>query len=240
MASTRKIVVAFHKESSTHEAFACGTGCDGVLSRRIRTRHDPGLVGGAPGVGGDFRSGEIWNDQEGQQEEGEEAGEFPERVRCVANEVKKAAPSCPKPDHRGSEMNKLLIALIAGAFATVAAAQTAAPATTTKEKQKEVQATTGAAAASTTGAQTAKQAAENTAKSKDVSKMTTAEKNQFAKDVNKMSVNPENPSGSTSATAAQQKANTAESKATPKQNTELKTKEGQKALEKDLQKKSTP
>ena len=112
-------------------------------------------------------------------------------------------------------MNKLLVALIAGAFATIAAAQTSPPAQTTKEKQADVKATTGAAAASTTGAQT-------------------------AKEVNKTAVNPENPSGSTAATSAQQKANTAESKATPKQNTELKTKEGQKALEKDLQKKATP
>ena len=70
--------------------------------------------------------------------------------------------------------------------------------------------------------------------------MTAAEKNAYAKEVNKTAVNPENPSGSTAATAAQQKANTAESKALPKQNTELKTKEGQKQLEKDLQKKATP
>ena len=53
-------------------------------------------------------------------------------------------------------------------------------------------------------------------------------------------VNPENPSGSIAGTAAQQKANAAESKGEPKANTELKTKEGQKALEKDLQKKATP
>ena len=137
-------------------------------------------------------------------------------------------------------MNKLIVALIAGAFATVAAAQTAAPAATAKEKQADVKATTGAAAASTTGAQTAKEAAANTAKSKETAKMTTAEKNAAIKDVNKQAVNPENPSGSTAATAAAQKANTAESKATPKQNVELKTKEGQKALEKDLQKKATP
>jgi len=90
------------------------------------------------------------------------------------------------------------------------------------------------------GAQTAKEAAANTAKSKDVSKMTTAEKNAYAKEVNKTAVNPENPSGSTAATSAQQKANTAESKATPKQNTELKTKEGQKELSKELNKKATP
>jgi len=137
-------------------------------------------------------------------------------------------------------MNKILVALIAAAFASVAAAQTAAPAPTTKEKQADVKAATSAAAASTTGAQTAKEAAANTAKSKDVSKMTTAEKNKYAKDVNKSMVNPENPSGSVAGTAAMQKDTTAASKATPKQNTELKTKEGQKALEKDLQKKATP
>ena len=135
-------------------------------------------------------------------------------------------------------MNKLLVALIAGAFATVAAAQTAAPKPTTKERQADVKAATDAAAASTTGAQTAKEAAANTAKSKDVSKMTTAEKNKMAKDINKQMVNPDNPSGSVSGTAAQQKANTAESKATPKQNTELKSKEGQKQLAKELQEKS--
>ena len=137
-------------------------------------------------------------------------------------------------------MNKLLVALIAGAFATVAAAQTSPPKQTTKEKQADVKSATGAAAASTTGAQTAKEAAANTAKSKDVSKMTAAEKNAYAKEVNKMSVNPENPSGSTAATSAQQKANTAESKAIPKQNTQLKGKEGQKELRKELQQKATP
>ena len=137
-------------------------------------------------------------------------------------------------------MNKLLVALIAGAFATVAAAQTAPAKPTAKERQADVKSTTDAAAAQTTGAQAAKEAAANTAKSKETAKMTTAEKNAAIKDVNKQAVNPENPSGSTAATSAQQKANTAESKATPKQNTEFKTKEGQKQLEKDLQKKATP
>jgi len=137
-------------------------------------------------------------------------------------------------------MNKLLIALIAGAFATVAVAQTPAP-STTKEKQADVKGATAGNPNNSAGqAATAAEQKANTAKSKDVSKMTTAEKNAYAKEVNKTAVNPENPSGSTAATSAQQKANTAESKATPKQNTELKTKEGQKALEKDLQKKATP
>ena len=138
-------------------------------------------------------------------------------------------------------MNKLLVAVIAGAFATAAAAQTAAPAPTTKERQKEVQATTQAGGTSSVdGRKTAAEQAANTAKSKEVPKMTAAEKNQMVKDVNKQALNPENPSGSVAATSAQQKANTAASKATPKQNTELKTKEGQKQLEKDLQKKATP
>ena len=137
-------------------------------------------------------------------------------------------------------MNKLIVALIAGAFATVAAAQTAPAKPTAKERQADVKAATDAAAASTTGAQTAKEAAANTAKSKETAKMTSAEKKQAIKDVNKMAVNPENPSGSVAGTAAQQKANTAESKATPKQNVELKTKEGHTQLVKDLQKKGPP
>jgi len=143
-------------------------------------------------------------------------------------------------------MNKLLVVLIAGAFATVAAAQTPAPAPaapakpTAKERQADVKSATDAAAASTTGAQTAKEAAANTAKSKETAKMTTAEKNKAIKDVNKQMVNPDNPSGSVAGTAAMQKETTAASKAVPKQNTELKTKEGQKELSKELKAKATP
>jgi hypothetical protein len=139
-------------------------------------------------------------------------------------------------------MNKLLVALIAGAFATVAAAQGAlTPSEKSKEKQADVKGATAGNPNNSAGtAATAAEQKANTAKSKETAKMTTAEKNAAIKDANKQSVNPENPSGSTAATSAQQKANTAESKATPKQNTELKTKEGQKQLEKDLQKKATP
>ena len=139
-------------------------------------------------------------------------------------------------------MNKLLIALIAGAFATVAAAQGVLPAPSEKSKEKQADvkgATSGNPNNSAGQAATSAEQKTNTAKSKEVSKMTTAEKNAAIKDVNKQAVNPENPSGSTAATAAQQKANTAESKGTPKQNTELKTPEGKKQLEKELQKKST-
>jgi hypothetical protein len=134
-------------------------------------------------------------------------------------------------------MNKLLIALIAGVFATVAAAQTAPAKPTVKEKQQDVSATTQAGSTSSTGATTAKEAAANTAKSKETAKMTTAEKNKAIKEVNKEPVNPNN-SASTAATAKEQAANTAKSKELPKQNTELKTKEGQKELAKELQQKS--
>ena len=109
-------------------------------------------------------------------------------------------------------MNKLLVALIAGAFASVAAAQTPAPATTpAKEKQADVKATTQAGSGSSASTQkTAAEQAANTAKSKETAKMTTAEKNQMAKDVNKSAVNPNNSSGAT-ATANMQKQTTAES-----------------------------
>ena len=127
-------------------------------------------------------------------------------------------------------MNKLLIALIAGAFAIVAAAQTTPAKPTTKERQADVQSTTAAAAASTTGAQTAKEQAANVKASKEVAKMTTAEKNAYIKELNKQMINPENPSGSVAGTAAQQKANVEMSKGQPRANTELKTKEGQKAV----------
>jgi len=137
-------------------------------------------------------------------------------------------------------MNKLLVALIAGAFATIAAAQNPVtnPSPATKEKQKDVQATTKAGAESSVDTnKTAAEQAKNVKASKEVAKMTTAEKNKYAKDVNKSMVNPENPSGSVAGTAAQQKETTAASKAVPKQNTELKTKEGQKQLSKELQQK---
>ena len=81
---------------------------------------------------------------------------------------------------------------------------------------------------------------ENVKASKATPKMSTDEKKAAINASNKAMVNPDNPSGSVAGTAAQQKANVAESKGTPKANVELKSKEGQKALEKDLQKKATP
>lgn len=139
-------------------------------------------------------------------------------------------------------MNKLLVALIAGVFASVAAAQTAAPAaaTTAKEKAKEVQATTQAGSGSSASTQkTAAEQAANVKASKEVTKMSTADKNKAIKDVNKQMVNPDNPSGGVAGTAAMQKSTTAASKGTPKANADLKSKDAQKALEKELQQKST-
>jgi len=140
-------------------------------------------------------------------------------------------------------MNKLLVAMIVGAFAVAAAAQTnplTNPSEKSKEKQKDVQATTSANAPSSVDVQNVnKQQQQNVKASKETTKMTTQEKKAFAKDVNKSGVNPNNDAGQ-AATAAQQQMNVKESKATPKQNTEIKTKEGQKQLSKELQQKASP
>ena len=135
-------------------------------------------------------------------------------------------------------MNKLLVVLIAGAFATLAAAQNAPMKPTAKQRQQDVGSVTGAAANSNTGATTAKEQAANVRASKEVSKMTRAEKEAFAKEINKQMLNPDNPSGSVSGTAAMQKETTAVSKGQPKANTELKSKEGQKQLSHELNKAS--
>jgi hypothetical protein len=65
-------------------------------------------------------------------------------------------------------MNKLIVALIAGAFAAVAGAQTPA---TTADKQQMLKSTTEAASNANTGATTAKQGEMNTAKSKKHAKV---------------------------------------------------------------------
>jgi hypothetical protein len=140
-------------------------------------------------------------------------------------------------------MNKLLIALIAGGFATVDAAQTPAPAAapaaapTSKkemnaEKAKEVGAVTAKESdTSGTRAMAAEQKA-NTAASKKVAKPTTAERKA---DASAATVGGVATTGTT-ATAAQAKKNTAISKEVPKQKYPLGTPEA----EKDLAKKSTP
>jgi hypothetical protein len=76
-------------------------------------------------------------------------------------------------------MNSVLAALIAGALAIPAAAQTT-----------DQSATTGSAAPSTS-AQTTKDAAANAKASKETRKLTTAEKNKAIKDINQHSIKPE-------------------------------------------------
>jgi len=137
-------------------------------------------------------------------------------------------------------MNKLLVALIAGAFATVAAAQTAPPKMTAKERQEAVSGTTQSQTDTSSGQKTSAEQKANVKASKEVSKMTAAEKKAFAEEINKQMVNPNaGPGGGVQGTATAQKANTAESKTMQKANTELKTKEGQKQLSQELQKAST-
>ena len=128
-------------------------------------------------------------------------------------------------------MNKLFVALIAGALASMAAAQTADPKMTTKEKQEAVKSTTAATANANTGAQTAKQQEANVKASKATAKMTTTEKNKAIKDVNTKTVNPVNSAG-VGATAAMQKETTAASKETPKQRPNMNTPEAQKSMQK--------
>lgn len=134
-------------------------------------------------------------------------------------------------------MNKLLIALIAGAFATVAAAQTAPAKMTTKERQQAVSGTTQSQTDTSSGMKTAEQQKANVKASKEVAKMTAAEKKAFYDEINKTMVNPQG--GGIAATEAQQKANVQASKGEPKANVELKTKEGQKQLSKEMQKAAT-
>lgn len=138
-------------------------------------------------------------------------------------------------------MNKLLVVLIAGAFASVAAAQTQPPKPTKEERRQDVQSATQAGSGSSASTQkTAAEQAANVKASQEISKMTKEEKRAFFDQLRKENINPNNPSGSVAGTAAMQKATTAESKMVPKQNTQIKTKEGQKALSKELQQKASP
>ncbi len=136
-------------------------------------------------------------------------------------------------------MNKLLVALIAGAFATVAAAQTAPPKLTKKERQEAVSSTTQSQTDTDSGRVTAAEQKANVKASKEVSKMTTAEKKAFAAEINKQLVNPNaGPGGGIEGTAAAQKMNTMDSKQLPKESAQFKTKEGKKELSQGLEKAS--
>lgn len=127
-------------------------------------------------------------------------------------------------------MNKLIVALIAGAFASVAAAQTAPPKPTSKERQADVVSTTKAGSESSS-VMVQKEQAANVKASREVAKMSREEKKAFAKAINESLINPDNPSG-TAGTAAMQKSTTAASKAVAKDRPNLNTPEAQKALEK--------
>jgi hypothetical protein len=128
-------------------------------------------------------------------------------------------------------MSKHVVFLMTIAITCVAAAQTADPRLTAKERQEATRSTTSAAANSTTGATTAKQQEANVKASKGTAKMTTAEKNQAIRDSNKQMVNPDNSSG-VGANANMQKQTTAESKGQPRQKVNINTPEAQKALQK--------
>jgi hypothetical protein len=132
-------------------------------------------------------------------------------------------------------MSRLIVVLITGIFASAVAAQTP-PAT--QEKQNDVKSTTQSGAGSSASTQkTAAEQAKNVKESKETAKMTTAQKNAAIKAANSSGVNPNNDAGQ-AATSAQQKANVAKSKGMARQNTELKTKTGQQALEQELEQKS--
>ncbi len=129
-------------------------------------------------------------------------------------------------------MNKLLVALIAGAFATVAAAQTSPPKMTKQERQQATQQATQAGSQSSVSTMTTDEMQKaNVKASKDVSKMTRAEKNAMFKALQAENLTPDN-SGSTANVATQQKANVAASKEVPKQKVNINTPEAQKALDK--------
>lgn len=135
-------------------------------------------------------------------------------------------------------MNKLLAALLAGAFATVAAAQTATSAPTATERQANVRATTQAGSGSSvSAARTAAQQAANVRASREVERMTKDEKEAFFEELLKSRINPNNPTG-TAGTATMQKETVMESKGAPKANADIRTKEGQRVLATQLENKS--
>lgn len=137
-------------------------------------------------------------------------------------------------------MNKLVVALLAGMFASAAAAQTGGPYGQTKEGQAEVQSLTQRDGENSGNARaTAAEQAKNVKASKQVTKLSKQEKASLSRDATRSNINPENSSGA-AATAVMQKQTTAASKATTRQNAQFKSKEGKQQLEQELQKNSTP
>lgn len=135
-------------------------------------------------------------------------------------------------------MNKLIVALIAGAFAVVAGAQTPAPAPapkmTNQEKAKEVGAVTTQAEKQSSGKTDPAQQKANVEKSKAQPKALTTSKEK-EKTVQSVTTK-ESDTSSAQAMSAQQKANVEKSKQQPKDRPTM----GTPANEKALQKASTP
>jgi hypothetical protein len=136
-------------------------------------------------------------------------------------------------------MNKLLIALIAGAIASISSAQTTAPYPSTQERRADVLALTGQSAENSGNTQaTAAEQAMHVRASKEASNLSPKERHQFAEDATRLNANPENSSGA-AATAAMQRETTALSKATTKQNAEFRSKAGRQELYQNLRTGST-
>lgn len=139
-----------------------------------------------------------------------------------------------------TNMKALLPGIVACLVAAAATAQTAAPAPTAMERQRDVSTITEQGSGSSASTQkTAKQQAENVKASRQVPKLSKEEKKTLAKDANRLNVNPENSSGQ-AATARMQKQTVNESKSAPRQNATYKSKAGKAELNKDLQQKSSP
>jgi hypothetical protein len=129
-------------------------------------------------------------------------------------------------------MNKLLIALIAGAVASITSAQTTASHPSTRERRADVQALT------VQSAENSGNALATAAEQAMHARVSPQEKRQFAQEATRLDVNPENSSG-TAATAAMQRETTALSRTTAKQNAEFRSQAGKQELYRVLRNNST-
>lgn len=128
-------------------------------------------------------------------------------------------------------MNKLLIALLAGTLASVAAAQTSSPSLTRMEKQDAVSAAGARGSDSATANESAAMREARARAQQDVAKMTLEEKQAFFDMLRDSNVNPNNPTGS-AGTAVMQQKNTAAAQGVAKNRPDLGTPAAGKALEK--------
>jgi len=136
-------------------------------------------------------------------------------------------------------MNKLLIALIAGAFTSITAAQAASLYPTTIERRAYVETLTLQSLDNSVNTQaTAAEQARSVQASKAATKLSKAEKVQLAKESTRLNVNPESSAG-TAETADMQQQTTRISKATQRQNVDLRSKAGKELLYRELRNSST-